>query len=86
MGILTAIFNGISQCLEFLFDKLPFFDLDFGILSDSLEVIKPYLEIANSIFPMKECIDVLSILIGYTICMVMFWGIQRAINLLRGCG
>lgn len=84
--LLLKTLQGITKVLEFLNDKLPVFNVDIGKLNTAVAYLQPKLEIADKIFPVSEIIVVLGILLLYSTCMIAFWAIQRAINLIRGAG
>lgn len=57
-----------------------------GKLGKSLSIMQPYWELANEIFPCREILFVLGLLIAFGAAMFIFWLVQRIINLIRGSG
>lgn len=86
MGAMTAIFNKVGNAMNSLSSRLPSFNVDQSLFPKSLLVLKPYLEGANKVFPIKETLFVLGILCAYALALFIFWSIQRIINLMRGAG
>lgn len=86
MEILASLIENIASAIDRLVSLIPGISLDNNMLSDSINFIKPYWNIANIIFPVKETLVVLGILCAFSISMFIFWSVQRAINLLRGAG
>lgn len=84
--MLEGLLNGIAKVMGWIFSKLPGFSLDSTELTKAIQFLKPKLEIADKIFPLKETIAVLSILVGWSMVMLAFWAAQRLINLIRGAG
>jgi hypothetical protein len=84
--LLEGLLNGIAKVMGWIFNKLPGFNIDSTELTNGINFLKPKLEIADKIFPIKETIAVLSILVSWSLVMLVFWAAQRLINLLRGAG
>lgn len=84
--MLEGLLNGIAKVMGWVFNKLPGFSIDSTELTNAITFLKPKFEIADKIFPLKETISVLSILVSWSLVMLIFWAAQRLINLLRGAG
>lgn len=86
MGIIAEVLDRVAEWIDWFTGLLPTFSVDHTLLGTAINTLTPYFTIANIIFPIKETLAVLMILISFALCMVVFWALQRAINLLRGAG
>jgi len=55
-------------------------------LADDLNAISSYLQKANYFLPVSETLTVLGLFLTVNLCLIAYYWITRAINLLRGAG
>lgn len=79
------ILGGVSKLIKGMAMILKGFSWTHNIGTD-LEAINPYLKKANILLPMDAALTVLSLYITVQLCLVAYYWITRAINLLRGAG
>lgn len=84
MGILAALINKVADFINNI--QVPSFNFPTQNWSRWSGAISDCLYTANIIFPIDQILIVFGILVTFAFCMVSFYWIQRAINLLRGSG
>lgn len=84
MGILGGLLQVVAKMIDTVASKLPV--VDIPNFSSSIAYMNSILSIVNAIFPLNVCGLVLGIQASFFVAMLIFYFIQRAINLIRGAG
>lgn len=86
MGILGDLLSAVAKLMDTIVSKLPVINLDNAAFSSSISFMNNLLSTVNIIFPVDVCGKILGILAAFFIAMLVFYFVQRLINLVRGAG
>lgn len=79
------ILNGVTTVMNAMSAVLVGFSFTRNLGQDMAK-ISPYLQKANMILPISEALTVLGLIIAVQLCLIAYYWITRALNLLRGAG
>lgn len=86
MGILGGLLSAVAKLIDTVASKLPVINLDNNSFSSGVAFMNNLLDTVNIIFPVDVCGNILGILAIFFIAMLVFYFVQRLINLVRGSG
>lgn len=79
------LLGAVSGTLNAMAAVLPGFTFARDLSAD-IAKITPYIQKANYMLPVDAAMNVLSLFCALQVCMILYYWITRAINLLRGAG
>lgn len=79
MGTIEKFLGWVLSLLQGLFSKI-----DFSPFTEKFTFLIDLVDVLNVIFPIKETLNVISILLTFSFFSLVFWCVQKLVALIRG--